>query len=531
MDVAASKTHILAIDHGTSGIKTSLVSARGEIIATESEPSQTIHLVGGGVEQDAQAWWRSLVSTARRLVEKNLVNRASIRAVAVSSTFSSTVAVDRQGLPVAPAIMWMDMRGAPYVRQMMRGWPRFDGYGVARLLRWIRITGGAPTLTGKDDIGHALLIQHEFPEVYRATAKFLPSKDYLNARLTGRLVAGFDSIQLFWLTDTRDISRVRYHPGLVQLSGLDQDKLPELISAMDIVGPLLPEVAASIGLEESAVVVGGAPDHQAAGLGSGAVDDFDAHLYFGTSSWIQCAVPFKKTDALHSIASLPMCVPGRYYCANEQDMAGGCLEFLLKNLLLPPDGLTAVAVPDDAYARLETMAARIAPGSDGVIFCPWLNGERTPVDDANLRGAFVNLSNTTEQAHLVRAVLEGVAYNTRWSLSYVERFLGRRLPKLNFIGGGAISDTWCQILADVLGRPIWRVAEPRAANARGVALLASAALGQIGFRDIGGLVPIERRFEPDGSQRGLYDRMYAAFIAIYRQNRRTYARLNGGRDS
>ncbi|MBW1990290.1 MAG: FGGY-family carbohydrate kinase, partial [Deltaproteobacteria bacterium] len=433
---------ILAVDHGTSAMKAAAVDRRGRVVAHAFRPMSIHYLPGGGAEQDPGQWWRGLVECCGEVLSAGGVDPHSVAAICVSSTFSTTVATGGQGEPLLPALTWMDGRGAPHVRRMMAGFPSIMGYGAAKALNWIRVTGGGPSLSGKDDIGHALWVKHERPEIYERTRWFLPSKDWLNFRLCGVAAASYDSMSLFWVSDARDPDNIRYHPGLLRAAGLDGKRLPPMGPSTGVLGTLTPRAAEELGLPRTVKVVCGSPDHQCAGIGAGAVEDFDGHLYIGTSSWAQCTVPFKKTDVLHSIASLPTAIPGKYYCVNEQDMAGGCLEFLARSVL-GMDG-------DDRYARIDELAAAAPAGARGAMFTPWLNGERTPVDDHHVRGGFFNLSPTTGQAELARAVLEGVALNTRWSLGYVDRFIGRRMEPLRFVGGGARSETWCQILADVL---------------------------------------------------------------------------------
>ncbi|HPP81838.1 MAG TPA: FGGY-family carbohydrate kinase, partial [Deltaproteobacteria bacterium] len=167
------------------------------------------------------------------------------------------------------------------------------------------------------------------------------------------------------------------------------------------------------------------------------------------------------------------------------------------------------------------------PGSRGVVVTPWLNGERTPVDDMHVRAGIHNLSTTTTAEDIVRAFLEGVALNTRWSLKYVERFVGRRLDPLTIVGGGASSDVWCRIFADCLGRGLRRPPEPIRANARGAAFIAAVALKDITFSDIPSLMEYERVFEPGREASRIYDELFDAFVDIYRQNRGLYRALNG----
>jgi xylulokinase len=372
------------------------------------------------------------------------------------------------------AIIWMDSRGAPYARAVTAGPVRLRGYGIGKLARWVRTTAGLPSRSGKDSIAHILWLRHAEPAICERASLFLEPKDWLNLRLTGRGVATYDSIALHWVTGNRHPDAIGYDPALLRMAGLDRAKLPDLVRACDIVGPLLPGPAADLGIGPGIPVVAGSPDLQSAAIGSGATGDFQAHLSVGTSSWLTCHVPFKNTDLLSNIASLPSPIPG----------------------------------------------------SGGLIFTPWLYGERTPVEDHFIRGGFHNLSLGASRAELVRSVLEGVALNTRWLLGAVERFAGRRLDPIRVIGGGARSDVWCQIFADVLGRTMEQVADPVNAGARGAALLAAVALGELTFSQVPDLVGIAGRYRPDAASQACYDRLYKEFRTIYRRERKAHARLN-----
>jgi xylulokinase len=519
------KKFVLAIDHGTSGIKAAIVSVHGQVLDFEYEKTAISFLPGGGAEQDPDDWWEALLKACTRLIARTTISSDNIAAIAVSSTFSTTVAVDKNGDHLMNALTWMDSRGAPYVKKIVGGFPSVDGYGIFRIMKWIPKTGGGPTLSGKDDIAHVLLIKNEFADIYEKTHMFLPSKDYLNLKLTGKFAASYDSMQLFWVSDIRDIHNIRYDEKLISLLDLDPDKLPPMAACTDILGTVRKDVAKAIGISEDVKVVLCSPDHQTACIGSGAVNDFAGHLYIGTSSWIQAVIPFKKTDVLHSIASFPTAIPGKYQSVNEQDMAGGCLSHLFDNLLFYDNELKSDH-QIDPFTHIDDIAGRVPAGSHKLIFLPWLNGERTPVDDTTLRGGFFNMSKTTNQDHMIRAVMEGVAYNTRWSLKYVERFIKRKLTPINFIGGGAQSDVWCRIFADVLNRDIRQVENPRQANARGAALIASVGLGYITFDDIPRLTKIRKTFHPNPENREIYDELYDIFIQLYRKNKSLYRRLN-----
>lgn len=521
---------ILAIDLGTSAVKLAVISLRGAILGGEVEPYPLTLHPDGGAEQSPKDWWEAIVLATRRLLEKGVVAARDIIGINCSSQWSGTVAVDEQGQPLMPAILWMDSRGAPYIQRLTHGFPHIEGYGLLKLLTWIRLTGGAPSMSGKDPLGHILYIQNEHPDIYRRTYKFLEPKDWLNLRLTGRFVASYDSIALHWVTDNRHVSRVSYDERLLRLTGLKREQLPELLPAASVIGPLQPEAASALGLGEHVQVVTGSPDILAAAVGSGAVRDFEAHLCVGTSSWLSCHVPYKKVDLLHQMGTMPSALPGRYLLLNEQESAGICLTFL-KNLLFQDSSSPHSTDGAALYSALEREASGVPAGSDRVLFMPWLNGERSPVEDRLVRGGFFNQSLQTTRGHLVRAVLEGVAYNARWLLTYVEPFIGRKLEGIRLIGGGARLGLWGQILADVLDRPIHQVDEPVLANARGAAFQAAVALGHLSVDEIPHLVPIARSYTPDSRNRGLYDELFREFLNLYKSNKAIFARLNRPRSA
>jgi xylulokinase len=227
-------------------------------------------------------------------------------------------------------------------------------------------------------------------------------------------------------------------------------------------------------------------------------------------------------------------VPDRYWIATVQDVAGKAIDWLIDHVVYPEDGmLDARPRPEDALERLNALAESAPPGSNGVVFAPWLNGERTPVDDPYVRGGWFNVSLSTTRADLARSVFEGIALNARWMKDAVERFVRRELPggftELTFIGGGATSALWCQTLADVLGCTIRQAEDPVLANARGAALIAAVGIGALAWEDIPARVRIAESYRPDPARSAVYDEQYRTFTALYRKNRRLYARTNKSR--
>lgn len=516
--------YVLAIDLGSGGPKVVLVSSRGEMIAHARFSTETILLPNGGAEQDPNAWWQAISSGVKSILAQRLVPTDQIVAISCATQWSVTVPVDRAGQHLANAVHWMDSRGAPYSRDVTAGLIRVAGYGAHRLWHWIRLTGGAPTSSGADVLAHILHIKYDRPEVYRQTYKFLEPMDYINLRMTGKFAATHSTVFPYLITDNRDNLKVDYHPRLLHWAGIDREKLPDLLPVDAVLGPLLPAVADEWGLPRTVSVVAGLGDSQAAVLGSGAVHDYQGHVCVGTSSWLSCHVRFKKTDLLRFIGTMPAAVRGRNMIVAEQGAAGKCLEVLGRQWLF--NDQLADGQRFDLYERLFELAAAAPPGSDRLLFLPWLNGAGPPAGTGDTRGGFLNQSLQTSRAHAVRGVLEGIAYNLRWVCAAIERFNGRRFETLNFIGGGAQSRLWCQIVADVFNRPIQQVVEPNFAIARGAALHAWLALGQMTLDDVAASVKIDHIYEPQPENRAIYDQLFREFVASYKSNRRMFSRLN-----
>lgn len=516
----------LAWDLGTSGPKVALVTAEGEVLASEFEPVRTILLPDGGAEQDPDEWWSALLRATERLLARETCPRSRIAVLGVTAQWSGTVPISADGKALMNAIIWLDSRGSRHIRELTGGTIELSGYSPLKLLHWVRLTGGAPAHSGKDPLSHILFIKRERPRIYAEAHRFLEPKDYLTYRLTGRFTASFDSIALHWVTDNRDSRAVKYDSSLLEMAGLDRDKLPDLVPSTELLGPLLPELRERFGLSPSVQVAAGAPDIHSAAIGAGTTKNFAAHLYVGTSSWIACHVPEKKTDVQHNMASLPAAIPGKYLLMNEQESAGACLTHVRDKLLFANDDLGTGAPPKDFYKLFDRVAATASPGSRGLLFLPWLYGERTPVENPALRGGFLNYSLTHDRSDVLRSVLEGIAYNSRWLFEHVEKFAGRRIAMLRFIGGGAESKLWTQIFADVLDRPILRVKAPMLSNLRGAAMIAFVAMKEMSFDDVEARIPVTANVEPRREHRATYDRLFSEFMAFHESARPIFERLN-----
>ncbi len=502
--------NLLTIDLGTSVIKVALFSAEGELLGWVAESHAPQFIGTTGAEQNPECWWHLITKAVHRLWDAVSIPPESVQGIACTSQWSGTVPVDRAGNPIRNAIIWLDSRGAPYIHELIGGFPSIEGYRIDKLWTWLHLTGGAPGKSGKDSLAHILYLKYAEPRLYAETFKFLEPKDYLNLRLTGHFASSYETVTLLWATDNRNLERVDYHPKLLRLTGLNREQLPDLYPSTTILGTVRPKVAEEWGIPRTAQVVIGTPDLHASAIGSGGIDDFQAYMTLSTSSWISCHVRFKKTDILHNIATLPSAVPRRYFIANEQESAGVCLTFL-RDLMFD----SGESSPNP-YACMDALASEVPAGSEGLLFTPWLYGERTPVENHAIRGGFHRVSLNHRKGHFVRAVLEGVALNARWLLRYVERMAGRRLEPIRLIGGGARSDLWCQIVADVLQREVWQIEDPQSATVRGVALLGLVSLGWSDWKTLTRTTPVRQVYRPNPALAPLYEELFREFLARYR---------------
>jgi xylulokinase len=237
-------------------------------------------------------------------------------------------------------------------------------------------------------------------------------------------------------------------------------------------------------------------------------------------------VPFKKTDITTNMASLPCAIPDKYLLIATQTTAGGTLNYLRDNILYHKDELLVEEQVPDVFKIMDRIAERVPAGSNGVMFAPWIYGERAPVYDNYARSALFNLSMENSREDIIRSVMEGVAYNTRWLLAPVEKFLGRKLSVLNYVGGGARSDVWCQIFADVLDLTIRQVQDPIEANTRGAAFIAAVGLGYLKYEDIPAMTEYKAIYTPNSHNRDIYDKMFDVFVKFYKYNKSLYRQLN-----
>ena len=527
-------TYVLAYDVGTTGVKTCLFSLEGRITlcASAQEGYGLFLLENGGAEQDPEAWWRAMCRTTGELLAKTEVRPEQVAALSFCSQMQGLVLVDREGRPVRRAMSYMDQRAGAELKKGLAHGPRIAGANVFKLLRCLRATGAVPSSV-KDPVWKYKWVQAHEPENFRRVDKWLDVKEYLLLRCTGRAVMTRDSAYATLLYDTR---REDWSGELCRMFGVEPDHLAPIIQSTDRVGGLTDRAAAELGLAPGTPVFGGGGDASLIGIGAGAAAVGSTHIYCGTSGWVSTVTDRQLVDVNAMIAAIVGAQRGRFNYFAEMETAGKCLEWVKDHLALDEIGVylekrdvtgSQEAVYASLYDYLTETVERVPPGSGGVLFTPWLHGNRCPFEDPAAAGMFFNIRLNTGKSELIRAVLEGVCFHLRWMLECQAGKTATSDP-VRFVGGGALSPVTAQILADVTGRTVETVASPQNAGSVGAAAVMAVGLGLLpDLEGVGALIPPERVFRPNGDAQAVYERSFAVFRRLYRANRDHFRALNG----
>lgn len=463
----------LAVDLGTQGPKVAAVGADGATLAHSFVPVATLWGDNGLVTQDANEWWAGIATQVRAM--RGVIGEHELQAVAITGQYGSTVPVGHDGAASGPCLLWPTRS------------PRQISHGAI-----------GPN-------GHERVLRSDLTEIDARTALLLEPVDYLGLRFTGEARATPASMFPARLVPL-EAPEPRYAADLVEKEGRDPSRLPRLIATGSILGTVSSEAAGELSIAAGVPVVAGIPDLHTAYLGSGALELDRVHQVLSSTSWMGLSVARPHLDIGRQITTVPGIRAGHLLIENSQRAAGIALDWLV-NLLHDQ----SAAAARDAHRALDAAASAVPPGARGVMFAPWLNGERTPLNDNRLRGGLIGLSPTSGRAEIARAVLEGIAFNSRLLLDSLRRLTGLALAEITMIGRCSELDSLCQIAADVLAVPIHRVAEPSLANLRGAAMFGALATGRLELGEASGWVRIEREFTPGPAAGALYDELFARF--------------------
>ncbi len=528
-------TFVIAYDIGTTGVKTCLFRIGDEIslMASAQQGYQLYVLDNGGVEQDADEWWAAMCQTTGALFEKTDVRPEQIAGISFCSQMQGLVLVDQAGNALRRPMSYLDQRSKAEIREGMAYGVQIAGANVLKLAKSLAITG-AVSSSVKDPVWKYKWVEKNEPEIFLKTCKWLDVKEYLIGRCTGQFVMTEDSAFSTFLYDTRK-GREGWSGALCRMLKVDRNHLPRIIRSTDPVGGLTPRAASEMGLPEGTMVFGGGGDATLIGVGAGCTRVGDTHIYSGTSGWVSTVVDRQIVDTSAMIAAIVSAERGRFNYFAEMETAGKCLEWVKDHLALDEIGIYLEKkhitegqekVYTSLYDYLTRTISRIPPGAGGVIFTPWLHGNRCPFEDPNAAGMFFNIRLETGKTELIRAVLEGVCYHLRWMLESQDKKVKTSNP-IRFVGGGALSEVACQILSDMTGRTIETVATPQNVGSVGAAAVTGVGLGVIESLDlVRGMIPVARTFRPDEAAKAAYDRSFQVFKKLYKTNRENFKMMN-----
>jgi xylulokinase len=495
-------SYLLGLDIGTSGAKALLCDDSGNVLATTTAEYPLYSPFPLWSEQNPADWWRG-AKEALTLVTAG-VDAGQIAGLGLTGQMHGAVFLDAQGTVIRPALLWNDQRTAVECAEIT------EQVGATRLIE----IAGNPALTGFQAPKIVWLRNHE-PENYARLAQVLLPKDYIRLLLTGARAADAADAAGTLLLDlrTRDWS-----DEILRALDIPRDWLPRVYEGPEVTGALLSNVAAELGLPAGLPVIAGGGDNAAAAIGTGIVRTGVVSSSIGTSGVIFAHADTIALDPRGRLHTFCHSVPGQYHLMAVTLSAGGSFQWLRNTL-------RQVGSPNLNYDEMTAMAATVPPGAEGLLFLPYLTGERTPHLDPLARGAFVGLTARHGAAHMMRAVMEGVVFSMRDGLE-IMRELGLPLGEVRATGGGGRSPLWRQMQADIYGAPVATLAAEEG-PAYGAALLAGVGAGV--FADVQAAVDrcvtVSGRTQPDSIAQARYEQVYAVYRGLYGALREDMQRL------
>lgn len=482
----------IGIDLGTSSVKLVVMSGEGKVVTSVSKEYDVYFPKPGWAEQNPEHWWLAVKDGLKELLVKSKVSSESVKGIGFSGQMHGLVALDKDYEVIRPAILWCDQRTqeeCDYLNNVI---------GQAKVSEYT----GNMALTGFTAPKILWMKNHE-PELFSRIKHIMLPKDYIRFRLTGELATDVSDASGMLLLDVKN--RV-WSKEMLDISGITEEMLPKLCESWEPTGTLLKEVAEYTGLQEATVVVGGAGDQAAGAVGTGTVSEGIISAALGTSGVIFASSEEYELDdnnRLHSFCH----ANGKYHQMGVMLSAAACLKWWVDELNKDVQG--------DTFEVLLEEAAKSVPGSNGVVFLPYLMGERTPYSDPYAKGVFFGLSMTTNRGDMTRAVLEGVCFGLRDSFEILKQ-LNVPIKEVRVSGGGSKSILWRQTLADILNAPVVCI-NASEGPAYGAAILAAVGCGQFATVDeaCAELIKVTDAVQPIAEHVEAYNKVYKVYNELY----------------
>lgn len=492
------KPLLMGIDIGTSACKAAVFTREGQAVSWASASYAYDCPHPGWAEQNPGAWWEATCRAVRSALANGDVQPASIVGVGVCGQSWAPVYLDGKGEILAKAPLWLDTRSGEEC------WTTRQAIGEEEIFR----LAGNP-LQPMYATGKVLWLKRHFPETFEKVFKILSSNGYIVYKLCGQM--SMDVSQGYsW--HCFDIRQGRWDVPMSEKLGIPHEMLPEICACSQEVGRITLEAAAQTGLAVGTKVAAGGLDAACATLGAGVIHDGERQEQGGQAGGMSVCVEECKSDPRLILSA--HVVPGTWILQGGTTGGGGVMRWMEKEFGRYERSLEG-QTGKSALERLNELAAKVAPGSDGVVFLPYMSGERTPIWNSNAKGVFYGLDYSKTKGHMVRAAMEGVAYSIRHNLD-VAREAGCRIQELRSTGGAANSHLWTQIKADVTGKS-FVVPHSDMATALGTALLAGVGVGV--YRDfeeaVKQTVKKKRVHKADKGQWAAYDGNYRVYLELY----------------
>lgn len=526
--------HIIVYDFGTSSVKTCLFEIDSGIrLAASAAAGYGLYISDdGGAEQDTEEWWAALCMTTREVLKQSGFKPEEIEGLAFCSQMQGAVFVDENGNALRRPMNYLDQKGVrEYKACMNSSIIKVSGCSLYKLVRNLIVNYAAST-SAKDPIWKYKWVENNEPAVYRKIYKWLDIGDYLVSRCTGRIVRTADSAFATFLYDTRK-GKEGWNKGLLKMYKVKPEHMPEIIDCTDLVGGLTEKAAADLGLVKDIPVFGGG-DTTFVNIGAGCTKPGDTHIYVGTSGWVSTYLDYQTVDINAMITGVLSARHGYFNYYAELETAGKCFEWVRDHLALDEVNvyLDQTKITDvesrfaSLYDYLSDEVSKVPPGANGVIFTPWLHGNRCPFEDSKAGGMFFNIRIENGKRDMIRAVLEGICYHLRWLLESEMRKV-KTSDIIRFVGGGALSPVTCQMLADITGRTIETVRNSQEVGAIGTALVVAAGIKGVDVLELSRqLVKAEHVYTPNPANKEVYERNYKVFKNLYKANASGFQKLN-----
>lgn len=453
--------------------------------------------------------------------------------MAFCSQMQGSVFVDENCNAVRRPMNYLDQKGYQEYKDCMgRGLIKVSGCSLYKLARNL-IVNYAGSTSAKDPVWKYKWVENNEPEIFKKIYKWLDIGDYLTSRCTGRIVRTPDSAFATFLYDTRK-GKEGWNQGLLQMYKVNPDHMPDIIDCTELVGGLTEKAAADLGLVKGIPVFGGGGDTTFVNIGAGCTRPGDTHIYVGTSGWVSTYMDHQVVDLKAMITGVLSAKKGYFNYYAELETAGKCFEWVMDHLALDEIGiyLKHVKVTDheskylSLYDYLSDEVSKVPPGANGVIFTPWLHGNRCPFEDSRAGGMFFNIRIENGKRDMIRAVLEGICYHLRWLLESEERKV-KTSDVIRFVGGGALSPVTCQMLADITGRRIETIDNAQEVGAIGTALAVVAGIKGMDVLELSRrLVKANRLYLPNPATKEIYERNFRVFKGLYKANARSFKKMN-----